>query len=135
MARILKPEWEQAARTGDASSLAAQIAAGSGVDALDRFGQSALMVAAQRGHLKAVQVLVAAGANLDIRAKFGLSATMLAVINGHELVARALASAGANLRLIGSGPPGFAGKSAAQLALDRNMPELASALTPADPAV
>jgi len=129
----LTPEWERAAKSGDASSLAAQIAANSAVDALDRFGRSALMIAAQRGHLESVQVLVAAGANLDIRAKFGLSATMLAVINGHESVARALAAAGADLGLTGSGPPGFAGKSAAQLALDREMPELADALTPDDP--
>jgi len=123
-------EWEQAAKRGDASSLTSQIAAGVDVNALDRFGQSALMLASQRGHLEAVRILIDAGADLDTTAKFGLSATMLAVINHHESVARELAAAGANLRIVGSGAPGFAGKSAAELARDRGLDALANALTP-----
>lgn len=126
-------DWERAAKAGDAGSLTAQIAGGADVDARDRFGQSALMLAAQRGHLAAVLVLVRAGAALDITAKFGLSATMLAVINHHDDVARALAAAGADLGLVGSGAPGFAGKTAARLALDRDLPDLARALTPPEP--
>jgi ankyrin repeat protein len=88
------------------------------------------MVAAQRGHLEAVGVLVRAGADLDRTAKFGLSALMLAVVNHHEAVARALAAAGADLRLVGSGAPGFAGKTAARLARERGLEELARMLTP-----
>ncbi len=131
----MKRDWEQAAKAGDAASLAAQLADGADVDARDRFGQSALMLAAQRGHLDAVELLVRAGAALDLTAKFGLSATMLAVVNQHEAVARALAAAGADLGLVGSGAPGFAGKSAAQLALDRGLPALARALEPLPGAV
>ena len=71
-----------------------------------------------------------AGAALDVTAKYGLSATMLAVVNQHEQVARALADAGANLCLVGSGAPGFAGKTAAQLAAELNLGELAKALSP-----
>jgi len=126
----MKTEWEQAAKRGDAPSLAAMVAAGADVDALDRFGQSALMLAAQRGHLEAVRVLVRAGADLDRTAKFGLSALMLAVVNHHEPIATALAAAGADLRLAGSGAPGFAGRTAAQLARDRGLEELARILTP-----
>ena len=126
-------EWEESAKRGDADALAAHIAAGLDVDALDRYGQSALMLAARRGHLQAVRVLIRAGANLDITAKYGLSATMLAVINHHESVATALAAAGADLRLVGSGAPGFSGKSAAQLALDLGQQALAEALTPGGP--
>lgn len=126
----MKPEWERAAKQGDADSLAAQIDAGADVDALDRFGQSALMLAAQRGSLQAVRILIAAGANLDRTAKFGLSAMMLAVVNDHGAVARELAAAGANLRLTGSGAPGFTGKTAAQLARDRGEDALAEALSP-----
>jgi len=75
-------------------------------------------------------VLVRAGADLDRTAKFGLSALMLAVVNHHEPVATALAAAGADLRLAGSGAPGFAGRTAAQLARDRGLEELARILTP-----
>lgn len=129
----MKPSWERAARTGDASALADMIARGADLGALDRFGQSALMIAARHGHLEAVQLLIRAGADLDITAKYGLSAIMLAVTNGHEAVARALAAAGSNLHLAGTGAPGFAGKTAAQLALDRGLDTLASELTPGGP--
>jgi ankyrin repeat protein len=122
-------QWEQAARRGDAPALRSQIGTGADVDALDRFGQSALMLAALGGHLEAVQVLIAAGADLNVTAKFGLSATMLAVVSGHPAVARALASAGADLGVTGSGAFGFAGKTAAALALDRGFTELAEALS------
>jgi ankyrin repeat protein len=88
------------------------------------------MLAALGGHLEAVQLLIRCGADLDVRAKFGLSAIMLAVINGHEHVARALANAGADLSLVGSGAPGFAGRTAAQLALDRGLAALAKELSP-----
>ena len=86
------------------------------------------MLAARGGHLEAVAVLIAAGANLNTTAKFGLSATMLAVINDHQSVARVLAAAGADLSIEGSGAPGFAGKTAAALALDRGRKELAAEL-------
>jgi ankyrin repeat protein len=55
----MKPEWDSALKEGDAFKLAALIAAGADVNALDRFGQSALKLAAQRGHLEAVRVLIA----------------------------------------------------------------------------
>lgn len=124
----MRPEWEKAARQGIASALRSQLMAGADVDALDRYGQSALMLAVLGGHLAAVEVLIGARANLNITAKFGLSATMLAVVNGHESVARALATAGADLTIRGSGAPGFAGKTAVALALDRGLVELAEDL-------
>lgn len=126
----MKPEWEEAAGRGDAASLSRLLAEGADVDALDRYGQSALMLAATRGHLEAVRVLIRAGAGLDRTAKFGLSALMLAVINHHESVARELAAAGADLGLIGTGAPGFSGKTAARLAIDRGLHVLAADLAP-----
>jgi len=119
---------ERAAKEGDANAITAEISAGANVDALDRFGQTALMLAARHGHLAVVELLIRAGAALDITAKYGLSATMLAVINQNDEVARALAAAGANLRLVGSGAPGFAYKTAAQLAADAGLRSLAEAL-------
>lgn len=121
-------QWQQAARRGDADALRALLAQGAAVDALDRHGQSALMLAARHGHLAAVQVLVAAGATLDITAKYGLSALMLAVVNGHDAVARALGAVGADRRLCGSGAPGFAGRTAADLAALRGLTTLAQYL-------
>jgi ankyrin repeat protein len=124
----VKAEWEQAAKRGDERTIAARIRAGDDVDALDRFGQSALMLAARHGHLEVVRVLIDAGADLDRTAKFDLSATMLAVVNGHDSVALALAEAGADLGLVGSGAPGFAGRSAVDLARDRGADALARSL-------
>jgi ankyrin repeat protein len=123
-------EWELAARCGDADALAAELEAGADIDALDRYGQTALMLAANRGHLGAVELLIRAGANLDLTAKYHLSAIMLAVICRHESVARALARAGADLTLVGSGAPGFAGKTAAQLAAGNGLESLARDLAP-----
>ena len=50
---------------------------------------------------------------------------MLAVVAGHAEIARLLARAGADLSKRGSGAPGFAGKTARDLALARGMQELA----------
>ena len=126
-------DWEDAARSGDARALAEQLAVGAAVDALDRYGQSALMLAAVRGHLAAVRVLIDAGASLDTTAKHGLSATMLAAVNHHEAIARALAEAGADLSIEGSGAPGFAGKTASDLARAAGLEALAADLAPRKP--
>lgn len=124
----MTPEWERAAREGEAAVLRALLEQGADVDALDRHGQTAVMLAAVRGHLAAVEALVSAGAKLDVTAKYRLSAAMLAAVNGHEAVVRVLAAAGADLALTGSGAPGFAGRTAADLARDRGLVELADEL-------
>jgi ankyrin repeat protein len=130
----LTREWENAARQGDADSLSAMLEAGSDPDARDSHGQTAIMLAAHRGHLDAVRVLINAKADLDRNAKFGLTATMLAVVSGHETIARLLAESGADLLARGSGAPGFANKTAADLARDQGLEELAAFLDPGSPA-
>jgi hypothetical protein len=55
---------------------------------------------------------------------------MLAIVAGHVDIARLLADAGADLFLRGSGTPGFAGKTAYDLALEREMRELFTVLKP-----
>ena len=97
---------------------------------MDRYGQTALMLAAHRGHGEIVALLVEQGADLNVTAKYTLSALMLAVVNGHANIARLLARAGADLSIKGSGPPGFAGKSAYDLAIARQMKELYACLKP-----
>jgi ankyrin repeat protein len=120
--------WRDAARRGDLRAVRAALAAGTDPDARDRYGQTALMLAAYAGQDEVVAALVAAGARLDVTAKYGLSALMLAILGGHVEIARALRSAGADPGIRGTGPPGFAGKSALDLARERGMRDLAREL-------
>lgn len=116
----------------DVAAIRQMLAAGADVDARDGHGQTAVMRAAHLGHLAVVQALVEAGAALDVTAKYGLSALMLAIVAGHADVARVLARAGSNLALAGTGAPGFAGKSAFDLAAARgDMERLLGDLRPA----
>jgi len=91
---------------------------GENVDALDRHGQTALMLAAHAGHTELVRLLIDSGADLDRTAKYHLSALMLAVIGGHATIVELLLSAGCESEIQGSGAPGFAGKTASDLARD-----------------
>ena len=120
--------WEDAIERGDHDAVRELLRRGADVDARDRYGQTALMRAARAGHRELVEVLVAKGARLDVTAKFGLSALMLAIVAGHAEIALRLARAGADLSLRGSGAPGFAGKTARDLALARGLAELAAEL-------
>lgn len=112
-------DWEGSAKAGDVGALAALLAAGHDIDATDGYGQTALMRAAHAGREDAVGWLIEQGAALDHTAKFGLSALMLAVISGHRKVVELLLRAGADVTLVGTGAPGFADKTAADLADDR----------------
>ena len=120
--------WRDAIERGDANALAALAGGGTDVNTRDRYGQTGLMLAARNGRRDVVVSLIAHGAQLDVTAKYGLSALMLAVVNGHAEIARDLARAGADLSLVGSGAPGFAGKTARDLAAARGMNELAAEL-------
>ena len=122
--------WEEAIKRGDIQIVLDLLGRGTDVEARDRYGQTALMLAAHAGHREVVETLIAHRANLNITAKFGLSALMLALVAGHEEVARLLAKAGADLSLRGTGASGFAAKTAYDLAVERGMLELAAELKP-----
>jgi ankyrin repeat protein len=122
--------WGDAIKLGDVQNVLDLLVRGTDVNARDRYGQTALMLAAHAGNLEVVEILIAHRANLNITAKFGLSALMLALVAGHPEVARLLAKAGADLSLRGSGAPGFADKTAYDLALERGMQELSADLKP-----
>ncbi len=121
-------DWEDAVRRGSIHELQRRLADGTDIDALDGHGQTALMLAAVAGHEHVVEWLVERGASLDHTAKYGFSALMLAVVGGHVEVVRRVAKAGANLSLRGTGAPGFAGKTALDLAIDLERPEIVEIL-------
>ena len=110
-------EWKAAVKAGDADALTTLLDAGAVIDALDDHGQTALMNAARDGHTEVVRLLVERGADLNHTAKYNLSAVMLAVINGRDAIVGILADAGADLTIKGTGAPGFAGKTALDLAV------------------
>jgi ankyrin repeat protein len=127
---VKQPDWVRAVTGGDVDAVRRWLASGGDVNTRDRYGQTALMLAAHRGHLPVVEVLVAAGADLDVTAKYHLSALMLAVIAGHGDIAHRLAAAGADRAIEGRGPPGFDGKTAHDLAREHEMDDLAARLRP-----
>lgn len=124
-------DWHEAAIAGNTEAIAGQLADGKPVDALDGYGQTALMLAARHGHEATVALLIERGADLDVTAKYGLSALMLAVINRHAGIARRLVAAGADLGIEGTGAPGFAGKTARALAEDSGQVPLATEIAAA----
>jgi len=122
--------FEDAVRRGDVRAVREQLRSEADVNSRDRHGQTALMLAAHSGNLGMVQTLIEHGADLNVTAKYNLSALMLAIIAGHPEIARMLARAGADLCIRGSGAPGFAGKTAYDLAVAREMKELYEELKP-----
>lgn len=126
--RAVQADWEQAVLAGDIARVSELLDHGADIDARDQHGQTAIMLAAHRGHQAMTDLLASRGAALDVTAKYGLSALMLAIVAGHEAVARRLAESGATLTIVGTGTPGFAGKTAYDLAVERGLMDLASQL-------
>ncbi len=124
----MQEDWRSDVITGDYVSVANLLVEGVEVNQLDRYGQTALMLAAWHGWAEVVRLLLQYNADLDITAKYGLSALMLAVVNHHSDVAKELIDAGANTQLRGSGAPGFAGKTARELAEQSGLVDLADYL-------
>lgn len=122
----MRKEWRDAAIAGNAGTVERLLAEGELIDGLDRYGQTALMLAATRGHATVIDQLLACDADLDIAAKYGLTALMLAIVNRHTDIAAALLTAGADTALRGAGAPGFADKTAGRLARDGGMSGLAN---------
>jgi ankyrin repeat protein len=131
--RPVNADWRDAALAGDVARLEALLDGGADIDALDRYGQSGLMIAAMHGNVDVARFLIERGAALDHTAKYRLSALMLAVINGHVEIVRLLVHAGADRGLRGSGAPGFHDKTARDLAAAAEREDLLEALGSAPP--
>ncbi|WP_116473247.1 ankyrin repeat domain-containing protein [Zobellella maritima] len=126
----MDPYWQDAIRRGDLEAVLTLLHRGTEVNARDRYGQTGLMLASLAGHGELVSVLIAHGADPDVTAKFGLNALMLAIIAEQPHIAAMLAHAGTDLSRCGSGAPGFAGKTAYDLAVERGMDDLLARLKP-----
>ena len=122
--------WEAAIKGGDISWIRERLAGGADANARDTHGQTGVMIAAHDGRIEVVEALIAAGADLNVTAKYTLTALMLAVVAGHQEIARLLARSGADLAVRGSGAPGFAGKTASDLAAAQGRADLADELRP-----
>ena len=66
-----------------ASPLQNLIAAGADVNAADKDGNTAAILASRNGHTDALQALIAAGADVNAANKYGSTAAILASLNGH----------------------------------------------------
>jgi ankyrin repeat protein len=110
-------EWDVAIRTGDLDNATKLLDGGSDINALDKYGQTALMRAAHRGNVSLVRLLTDRGADLNVSAKYGLTALMLAVIANHTEVVEVLLAAGADVTRRGSErAAGVQGMTAEELA-------------------
>ena len=121
-------EWERAVRQACLATLQSLQVSGADINARDRYGQTSLMLATMAGHANVVAWLIAAGAALDHTAKYGLTALMLAVVRGEINIVRMLVEAGADTAPRGTGAPGFAGKTALDLAVARGASEMVALL-------
>lgn len=101
---------------------------GKDINALDRHGQTTLMLAARDGRRCVVSFLIGRGAALDIAAKYRLTALMLAVLNDRTEIVRELVKAGADRRLQGAGV--FKGQTALDLARAAGKDEMIDLLRP-----
>jgi uncharacterized protein len=123
-------DWIRAAEQGDVGAFAAILDQGASIDQCDQFGRTALMIAAHNGRSELVAYLIAKGADLNARAKYGLTPLMLAVIARDVESVYTLVRAGADLRVLARGVPGFAGRTAYDLAMDYGLTELRDDLRP-----
>ena len=124
----MQSEWHKAAVDGDVSVVERLLMAGHDVDSKDRYGQTALMLAAARGRSTVVDMLLNHGPDLDVTAKHTLSALMLAIVNRHVEIAIKLIEAGADAKVRGTGAPGFSGKTAVDLAREAGFSQIAEAM-------
>jgi Ankyrin repeats (3 copies) len=87
------------ARKGNLSAVQEFIKKSKDVDATDKDGKTALMIAAAAGHRAVVEALLSAGAGLNKTDEPGRTPLMLAAEQGHLEISRLLISAGSDLKL------------------------------------
>ncbi|KAH9601443.1 Ankyrin repeat-containing domain [Trypanosoma melophagium] len=78
-------------------SLAKSLVEKGNLNARDRYGNTALVLAAYAGHIKVVEYLLEKGVDLSIRNTQGMTAVMAAAFAGHDDVAVSLAENSSNM--------------------------------------
>ena len=81
LAAVPPGDWPAAAKNGDTARVEALLKAGAELEAKDKDGRTALMLAAQYGRADTVRLLLAQGANAGARDKRGWNAYMLALLS------------------------------------------------------
>jgi hypothetical protein len=81
LAAVPPEDWLAAAKKGDTKRVQALLKAGAELEAKDRDGRTALMLAAQFGRADTVRLLLVQGAHADARDKRGWNAYMLALLS------------------------------------------------------
>ncbi len=84
-----------ASRAGHTERVKALLASGADVNAKDKDGVPAFMVAAMNGHTETVKALMAAGADVNAKDNNGDTALMVAEKKGHSYIVQLLKRAGA----------------------------------------
>ena len=100
-AQPLDLELMQAAGSGNVVDIKALLGKGARVNAIDAWGNSALLIASREGEVESVRVLLKAGAYVDGRGG-SMPPLAAAALRGHSILARQLIRSGANVNAVGS---------------------------------
>ena len=86
-----------AAKTDDYKTVLSLLKTGMNVNAIDLWGHTALLYAAEKGHTEIVELLLNNGANVDAIDKDGVTALMGAAYEGHTEIVELLLNNGADV--------------------------------------
>lgn len=95
----LNTQLLEAASVGDADAVKDALYNGADVDARDRLGNTAIILASDGGYQEIVRLLIAYKASVNAVNKFGYTPLMSAVTNSHRYIASLLIKAGADPKL------------------------------------
>ena len=116
-----------AMRPGNSAIVELILSKGAGIQARDRFGATALSLAARAGDLDTVKLLIAKGADPNLTDGVGRGALLSATMGQNPAVIRLLLQRGANVNAATGLPPGTALRSPNNV---RNRPPNNSKVTP-----
>ena len=86
-----------AAKAGDIETVKQHLAAGTDVDAKDKYGRTPLHLAPGSGHKEIAELLIAKGADVNAKSKYGVTPLHYAAGNGHKEIAELLIDKGADV--------------------------------------
>ena len=89
------PPLLDAARRGDTAKVRRLLAEGAGIDQIDKYGKSALMLVSIYNHLETASVLLENGADVNQANRWGFAPMSVACIGGNLVMVQLLSSYGA----------------------------------------